>query len=188
MHGANIAIAHLQQEAVLVSKEHVDDIQQAGRPFVVTDPNPPITYMHIYTAISTLSIYPLRVQLMAPALMLVMAYLIEWYHLLPYRIPLLKGILPEIKGDARHLQPGIITNCTHLIASDTMASKPIAQGGLGYEGVMTTMQGMVSEILDWNRENETEEESRSEGITARTKKLYTTSMALADQLRQVITT
>ena len=66
------------------------------------------------------------------------------------------------------------------------ARKAIAQGGLGYEGVMTTMQGMVLEIVEWNREHEADGESNSAGVAAKKKKLYTTSVTLADQLRQAM--
>lgn len=66
------------------------------------------------------------------------------------------------------------------------ARKTIAQGGLGYEGVMTTMQGMILEILEWNREHEAGGESNSAGVAVKKKKLYTTSVTLADQLRRAM--
>ena len=149
VHGANVAIAHLHHEAALV----VEDAPQAGRPFVVTDPNPPISYRDLYNAISTLSVHPFRTITLPPVLIVLLSYAVEWYHLLPYRIPRLRGILPEIKGDLRHLQPGIISICTHLVGSDADTRKPVDEGGLGYRGVITTMEGMVLEILEWNREH-----------------------------------
>ncbi|KAI9685812.1 MAG: hypothetical protein M1820_010726, partial [Bogoriella megaspora] len=180
-HGANVAIAHLQHEAVLLSNDHVENIVQAGRPFVVTDPNPPIAFSDLYNAISTLCIHPFRTLVLPPAPLLVFSHIVEWYNELPYRLPLLARFIPQITGDARHLQPGLFSICTHLIASDAEARKAVAQGGLGYEGVMTTMQGMVLEILEWNREHEAHQESDGAASVAK-KKLYTTSVMLADQL------
>ncbi|OIW26891.1 NAD(P)-binding protein [Coniochaeta ligniaria NRRL 30616] len=178
VHGANVAIAHLHHEAVLLNK----DAPQAGRPFVVTDPNPPISYIDLYAAISTLSVHPFRTVTIPPILIVLLSYAVEWYHLLPYRVPFLKEILPEIRGDLRHLQPGIISICTHLIGSDADARQAVGKGlyRLGYSGVVTTLEEMVLEILEWNREHEAED-----GVV-REKKLYTTSTSLAEQLRQVL--
>jgi len=186
VHGANVAIAHLHHEAALLSKAHVDEIPQAGRPFVVTDPNPPIAFSDLYRAISVLSIHPFRAICFPPVFMLVCSYVVEWYNLLPYRAPLLGKMLPEIKGDARYLQPGLFTICTHLIASDAAARRPLSQGGLGYEGIMTTMQGMVLEILEWNRENDAERSAFRAEMKSKKKKLYTTSVMVADQMRRAI--
>ena len=186
MHGANVAIAHLQHEAVLLSKDRVDEISQAGRPFVVTDPNPPISYNDLYSAISTLSIHDFRIIILPPMMLYLISYLVEFINLLPYRLPLLKKFIPQIKGEARALQPGIFSICTHLIASDKEARKSVATGGLGYEGVMTTMQGMVLEVLEWNREHESDNRSGDHLPQTKTKKLYTTSIALSEQLKQAV--
>lgn len=182
-----MAIAHLQHEVVLLSHDHVDNIPQAGRPFVITDPNPPISYGDLYTAISTLSMHSFRIFVLPPVLLLLISYIVEWYNLLPYRMPLLKRYLPAIKGEARYLQPGLFTICTHLVASDAEARKSIAQGGLGYEGLLTTMQGMALEILEWNREHEADGESvRNTRLAVKSRKLYTTSVTMSEQIRLMV--
>ncbi|KAK4224812.1 hypothetical protein QBC38DRAFT_285763 [Podospora fimiseda] len=178
VHGANVAIAHLHHEAVLVNK----NAPQSGRPFVVTDPNPPISYSDLYQTVSVLSIHRFRTITLPPVLILVLSHLVEWYILLPYRLPYLRGILPKTTGDLRHLQPGLFSICTHLTASDGDARKPVAEGGLGYHGVLTTMEGMVLELLEWNREHEGEESETG----GKEKKRYTTSISLAEQLRQIL--
>ena len=177
-HGANVAVAHLHHEAILASGK--SEIPQAGRPFVVTDPNPPVAYSDIYRAISTLSNHPFRYVKTPPVLMLLLSHLVEWYYLLPYRFPAMGRILPTITGDLRQLQPGLFSICTHLVGADEDARKPIEQGGLGYEGVLTTIQGMILEILEWNREHE------CDGTRTQPKKLYTRSISLADQLKHVL--
>lgn len=173
VHGANVAVAHLHHEAALVA----EDAPQAGRPFVVTDPNPPISYRDLYEAISTLSAHPFHTLVLPPVLLLLLSYAVEWYVLLPYRVPILRRLLPEIRGDAKHLQPGLFSICTHLIGSDEDARRPVDKGGLGYDGVMTTLEGMVSEVLEWNREH-----AGGNGAV-KEKKMYTTSISLAEQLR-----
>ncbi|KAI9150816.1 cholesterol dehydrogenase [Paramyrothecium foliicola] len=176
VHGANVAVAHLHHEAALVAGGH--KAPQAGRAYVVTDPNPPISYGDLYTAISTLSVHPFELKIIPPVLILGLSYIIEWYCLLPFRWPALGKFLPKLKGDVRQLQPAMFSICTHLIGSDEHARKAIDKGGLGYKGVLTTMQGMVLEILEWNREH-----PDASGGTAR--KQYTNSISLAEQLRQV---
>ena len=176
VHGANVAVAHLHHEAALTN----EDAPQAGRPFVVTDPNPPISYSDLYRAISTLSVHPFRTITLPPVLIVILSHLTEWYYLLPYRVPLLRRLLPELRGELKHLQPGIISICTHLIASDADARSPVDKGGLGYHGVLTTLEGMVLEILEWNREHESVDGGALE------RRLYTTSITLGQQLRKVL--
>lgn len=186
MHGANVAVAHLHHEAVLHSKPKISEIPQAGRPFVVTDPNPPITYQDLYTAISTLSIHAFRTVEVPPVLILLLSYVIEQLNVLPRRFPAVQSLFTGVKGEIRHLQPGLFTICTHLVASDAEAIKPVSEGGLGYEGVLTTMQGMALEILEWNREHGSEgryprnKEEKMAGSAE--KRVYTTSATFADQL------
>lgn len=176
-HGANVAVAHLQHEAALVRGP---DCPQAGRPFVVTDPNPPIRYADLYTAVATLSVHPFRAVVVAPVLALLLAHVIEWYCLLPHRLPRRLGRwVPPLRGDARHLKPGLFSICTHLIASNADIARPLADGGLGYRGLLTTLDGMTQEILEWNREH------ADAAASAAGRKSYTTSVSLADQIQRL---
>ncbi|OTA90886.1 hypothetical protein M434DRAFT_397658 [Hypoxylon sp. CO27-5] len=175
VHGANVAIAHLQHEAVLW-RPWSESARSAGRPFVVTDPNPPITYSDLYTAIETLSVHPFQTIKVPPVVMLLLAHAVEIYGDLPYKYPLLRKVLPELKGDIRHLKPGIFSICTHLVAFNDEAGKPVSQGGLGYTGVLTTLEGMTLEILEWNREHVNDTKNR---------KTYTTSISLAEQIQKL---
>ncbi|EMR67828.1 putative 3-beta hydroxysteroid dehydrogenase isomerase protein [Eutypa lata UCREL1] len=87
-----------------------------------------------------------------------------------------RKILPEPMGDIRHLKPGIFSITTHLVASDAEARKPVSEGGLGYIGVVTTLEGMALEVLEWNEEHVAD---------AKTRKAYTTSISLADQIKKL---
>lgn len=174
VHGANVAIAHLHHEAALTRR----NAPQAGKPFCVTDPNPPITYSDLYMTIKTLSNHPFVEVHIPPVIMLVLSYCLEWYSLLPFWLPLLKKLLPPLKGDIRYLKPGLFSICTHLVASNVEASKPLEDGGLGYQGVMTTLEGMSFEVLEWNREHASLE-NRFE------RKVYTTSVSAAEKLQEL---
>ncbi len=73
VHAANVAIAHLDHEVVLLNK----DPPQAGRPFVVTDPNPFISYSDLCSAIFTLSVHPFRTITIPRILLVVLSYAVE---------------------------------------------------------------------------------------------------------------
>lgn len=175
MHGANVAVAHLHHEAVLLEKK----APQAGRPFVVTDPNPPITYGDLYLAIGTLSVHKFFLLVLPPVSLLLVSHIIEWYSLLPYRLSFLRWILPELRGEVSYLKPGLFSITTHLVGSNAESSKPVEEGGLGYSGVITTIEGMALEVLEWNREHATS----SSGMK---RKMYTTSVSAADNIRDLI--
>ena len=154
-HGINCAIAHLQFEAILAEGPSAASLPQAGRPFVVADANPPVYYADIYKVIDTLNTTsPFRLLVLPPVPLLLLAYAVEFYNLLPARIPLLRKILPKLPGDVGYLEPGLFSICTHLVADIDEACKPVERGGLGYRGVVTTLEGMCQELHDWNREQE----------------------------------
>ncbi|KAI0517882.1 hypothetical protein F5B22DRAFT_602841 [Xylaria bambusicola] len=181
VHGANVAIAHLHHEAALLQPSASS---HSGRPFVVTDPNPPISYADLYSAIRVLSCHSFTTLSLPPVLMLVLSHMVEFYMdlpFLPFPFSVLGKLLPPLQGDVRHLKPGLFSICTHLIASNSDVSKPLAEGGLGYEGVMTTLEGMVLEVLEWNREHD----HLGEGERKKTRKAYTTSVSLAETIRKL---
>ncbi len=179
VHGANVAIAHLHHEAALLQPSAST---HSGRPFVVTDPNPPISYGDLYLAIKVLSRHSFTTLSLPPVLMLLISHVIELYSelpFLPFPFSVLGKLLPPLQGDVRHLKPGLFSITTHLIASNSEASKPVSEGGLGYQGVLTTLEGMVLEVLEWNREHEHLGEGK------KTRKAYTTSVSLAETIREL---
>ena len=99
------------------------------------------------------------------------------------------------------LQPGLWSICTHLIADYRTldAGKSVAEGGLGYRGVLTTRKGLVGVMVEWNREiarseaggkdefegfGKQEGEKNEKGLLVRAKKVYVTPNMFAEQLRQ----
>ncbi|GAP85054.2 putative cholesterol dehydrogenase [Rosellinia necatrix] len=180
VHGANVAIAHLHHEAALLQPSAS---AQSGRPFVVTDPNPPISYGDLYLAIKVLSRHPFTTVSVPPVLILLLSHAVEMYSelpFLPFPFSTLGRLLPPLQGDVRHLKPGIFSITTHLVATNSEASKPVSEGGLGYEGVITTLEGMALEVLEWNREHEHLDEGKG-----KTRKAYTTSISLAEKIQKL---
>ncbi|KAK4174198.1 hypothetical protein QBC36DRAFT_243879 [Triangularia setosa] len=169
VHGINVAIAHLHYEAVLAANPKAP---QAGRPFIITDPNPPISYLDMYQAIEALSATPFRLIRLPPILMWFLSYIVEWYSLLPVKYPFLRRILPELKGDLKHMKPGLFSVTTHMVATNENASRSVDEGGLGYTGILTTLEGMVQEIVDWNIEHKGEKQAKK----------FQTSISYADEI------
>lgn len=126
--------------------------------------------------------------------MLVLAYIVEFYNLLPARIPLLAKVLPKLPGDVSYLEPGLFSICTHLFGSIKEASKSVNDGGLGYQGIVTTLEGMCQELLDWNREQEQHRREASRpaeingsGLSNEKKhstKYFRHSVGLAEEIRK----
>ncbi|KAK0632487.1 hypothetical protein B0T14DRAFT_34574 [Immersiella caudata] len=174
VHGANAAIAHLDFEAILTSPASSKSAQ-AGRPFVVTDPNPPITYGDLYFLIKTLAVTPFRTISLPPVPMVLLSYLVEGYSLLRLKWPAVCWILPAISGDVKHLKPALFTICTHLIASNDTASQPVKSGGLGFSGVFTTLEGMTQEVVEWNRVHQA---AGTKDVT------YQSSVSLAEEIQK----
>ncbi|CAK7274907.1 hypothetical protein SEPCBS119000_006413 [Sporothrix epigloea] len=176
VHGMNCSAAHLHFEAVLADPRS-STTPQAGRPFVVTDPNPPIQFCDLWFAVEKLGVTPFRTMPLVPVQMLLLSYAIEAYINLPLRLPLLKNILPPITGDLKHLQPALFSIVTHLYATNVPIGKSVKEGGLGYRGLVTTMDGVAQELLDWNLEHK--------GVDNSAWTKYRSSVSMAAELEQI---
>ncbi|KIH94059.1 hypothetical protein SPBR_05867 [Sporothrix brasiliensis 5110] len=176
LHGMNCAVAHLNFEAVLADPRS-STMPQAGRPFSVTDPNGPIQFQDLWFAIEKLSITPFRTIALLPVQMLLMSYAVEAYIKLPQRFPVLKTILPALTGDIKHLQPALFSVVTHLYATNDPVSKSVKEGGLGYRGLITTLDGVVQQLLDWNLEHK--------GVDRSAWVRYRSSVSMAEDLNKI---
>ncbi|KAK8026738.1 hypothetical protein PG991_003794 [Apiospora marii] len=154
VHASHVSIGHLLFEAALL--DHQNDKNEmpgcAGRPFVVTDPNPPPSFRDIYDVCETLAKTPCKVQVLQPAPLLLVAYAVELCDALGRRLPSLFGWLRP-RGEVALLMPATFSVSTHTPATDAAAQRPVAAGGLGYRGVYTTLEGVCQQVLDWNREH-----------------------------------
>ncbi|KAL2146862.1 hypothetical protein VTI28DRAFT_1965 [Corynascus sepedonium] len=158
----NVALAHLQFEAALARKggdggNNVESMPAcAGRTFNVTDPGPPITFSDVYAAAEQLSATPTRALPQQPVALLLVAHAIEAWCLLLTRLPFLTSLfgLREPAGPIHMLQPSVFSVSIHTVVDDSAARKSVAEGGIGYSGGCTTIEGVCQQILEWNREQE----------------------------------
>ncbi|KAK3694155.1 hypothetical protein B0T22DRAFT_372049 [Podospora appendiculata] len=176
VHGINAAVAHLQLEAVLAPPGSAS-APQAGRPFTITDPNPPIAYSDLYSLIGSLAVTPFRVILLQPVVMLLISYPVECYNLLLVKVPQLRRAFPPLMGEVKHLQPALFSICTHVVATAAAASRRVEDGGIGYTGLLTTLEGMVQEVVEWNHEHQIAHAAGAEVV-------YQSSVALADDIQK----
>lgn len=145
----NVSIAHLLYEQRLATTNKTNNIDIGGQSFVITDPNSPTTFSDVYLLLTTLSKTPTHFTIVPAIPLFLFSYLVEWYSLLQHRY---LSFLPPIRGSLVQLQPALFAvSNPHTIADDSRARLRTEQGGLGYRGVITTLDGMCKEVEEWNR-------------------------------------
>ncbi|KAK4105434.1 NAD(P)-binding protein [Parathielavia hyrcaniae] len=156
----NAALAHLQFEAALAPPRGSPGTRTtpacAGRTFNVTDVGPPPSFADVYRAAETLSATPVRVTPRSPLALFLLAHAIETWCVLLARLPFLTarlGWIREPSGPIHMLQPSVFSVSCHTLVDDGLARRSVAEGGLGYRGGCTTMEGICEQILEWNREH-----------------------------------
>ncbi|KAG5642648.1 hypothetical protein DXG03_002387 [Asterophora parasitica] len=174
----NCALAHLCYEERLIalldsSSKKLPDI--GGQAFIIADPGPPPTYGDAYTALTTLSKGECTFPSLHPTPMLILATLIERYSLLQFFSSsgawgslgkVVGSFLPPVTGDLVNLQPSLFAlTSVHLVMDDSRARKSPQEGGLGYVGKWTTLQGIVKTVDEHRKELslDREREGRGEG-------------------------
>ncbi|KAI1134455.1 NAD(P)-binding protein [Hypoxylon sp. FL0543] len=150
----HVSLAHLLFEAALLRDEGGEMPRCAGRPFVVTDAGPPPTFGDVYGLLRVAAeTPPIRVVYLQPAVMLVLAHVVEWFDVAS-RMPVLRWIVPRPRGDLAILQPAVFSAGTHYLASDAAARKSVDEGGIGYRPIHNTMEGICQQVLEWNIEHQ----------------------------------
>lgn len=145
----NCAVAHLNYEQRLIelasrnSSKKCPDI--GGQAFTIADPGPTPTYGDVYDALTTLTDGECHFPNMSPTAMLLLAHLVELYYLSRYFLPAWAAwLLPPINGDLINLQPSLFAlTSVHLLFDDARARLGPEEGGLGYRGAWTTLEGVV---------------------------------------------
>lgn len=90
-----------------------------------------------------------------PLPLYLIAHLIESWSLLLARAPFLTRLgLREPRGAVRDLQPSIFTPAAFIMVVDEEARKSVEDGGIGYKGLFTTLEGVCEQIWRWNQEQE----------------------------------
>ncbi|KAL9090711.1 MAG: hypothetical protein Q9165_005199 [Trypethelium subeluteriae] len=152
---ANISLSHLLYEAALASPPPPSPTSHppSGRAFAITDPNPPPTFNSLYHLLEVLR--GCQTTHLPPVLMLLLAHAIEAYILTLHAVPSLTQVLGlrEPTGLIALVQPATMnSSCIHQFASGAQAEQPVEQGGLGYRGVCTTLEGMCMQVREFELE------------------------------------
>jgi nucleoside-diphosphate-sugar epimerase len=141
----NTALAHLLYEQRLIAlsapspPKSLPDI--SGQAFNICDPGPTPTNGDVFTTLTTLTSGECHFTLLSPTFMHLLAHIVEFYYTLPsFFFTVLR--FPRIKGNIINLQPALY-NLTqvHLIFDDSRARLSPEEGGLGYSGAWTTLEG-----------------------------------------------
>jgi hypothetical protein len=76
--------------------------------------------------------------------------------------------LPILPPDIAQLQPTLFSISTcHVVADDGEARKSVEEGGIGYRGICTTLEGMCMQAREWNMQHAEilgEEREKQKGI------------------------
>ncbi|KAL7629672.1 hypothetical protein AAE478_001195 [Parahypoxylon ruwenzoriense] len=160
VHAGHVSLAHLQFEAALLRTDETGALPKcAGRAFTVTDAGPPPMFEDFYNLLrATVVTPPIKVVYLQPAVMLVLAHIVEWFDLAS-RLPVVGWFVPRPRGDLAILQPAVFSAGTHYLASDAAAQRSVEDGGIGYRPLVTTMEGMCQQVLDWNIEHQKDSNS-----------------------------
>ena len=151
----NVSIAHLLYEQRLLEQSQPTSTlpNTGGQSFVVTDPNPAISFGDIYLLLSTLAKTPVSFPSVQPVPLFLFSYLVEAYAYIQFRY--LSWLLPKVTGDLAQLQPALFAiSDVFCFADDSRAKLAPEFGGLGYSPPITTLQGMCKQVLDWNQKAE----------------------------------
>ncbi|KID76929.1 Short-chain dehydrogenase/reductase family 42E member 1 [Metarhizium brunneum] len=144
----NVSLAHLLLQEALVGDAGA---AVSGRPFTVTDEGPPMRFDDLYLLLDELSVTGLQVDYPPPAVLLLVAFAIEAYCVLLKKMPALGRLgLREPAEPMCLFQPGIVDSAVTQIADDGDARRPVGEGGLGYEGVCSTAEGLCVLVGEWN--------------------------------------
>jgi len=145
----NCAYAHLCYERRLIdlAQRSCKNPDIGGQSFVIADPGPPMTLGDAYTILETLTDGQTHFTRVSATAMLILSHLVEFYYItrevFGAKIPLLRKVMPPISGDIINLQPSLFSLMqVHLVFDDSRARLSPEKGGLGYQGVWTTVQGL----------------------------------------------
>jgi hypothetical protein len=169
----NTSLAHLLYEQRLVELNRSHDSTKlpdiGGQAFMISDPNPPVSYGDIYEALTTLSKGSCTFPKFPPVGMLLFAHAVETYYLLHFHLTsiafrklgaLFALILPPVGGDIVNLQPSLFPlTSVHLLIDDSRARLPAKDGGLEYKAPFTTLQG-ICKVVHEHEQNQGHVERR----------------------------
>ena len=155
----NCSLAHLCYEQRLVESGcGGGNPDVGGRSFIVTDAGPPISYGDCYRTIEVLAQGDVKFQVLSPSLMLLLAHIVQAYYLTTYFLSqspntflrAVGALLPKLPFPTVNLQPSLWNLASvHLIFDSSNARARPEAGGLGYEPLWTSLEGICQLVLDF---------------------------------------
>lgn len=155
----NCSLAHLCYEQRLVELGcGGGNPDVGGRSFIVTDDGPPISYGDCYRAVEVLAGGNVRFQMLSPSMMLLLAHVIQMYYLTTHFLSQSCNVLLRVLGAFLPRLPNLIINVqpplwnltsVHLIFDSSNARARPEAGGLGYEPLGTSLEGICQLMLDY---------------------------------------
>jgi len=155
----NCSLAHLCYEQRLLELENgARNPDIGGRSFVVTDAGPPIAYDDCHRVLETLAEGNLKVHLVSSSLMLLFAHIVRGYYLATYFLSNSPNIVFRTAGGFMPRLPSLIASfqpclwnvtSTHVIYDASNARARPEAGGLGYEPLWTSLEGLCQLVLDY---------------------------------------
>lgn len=141
-----------------------------GQAFCIADPGPTQTYGDIYTVLETLTDGVCHFPYLSPTPMLLLAYVIEFYYVARHRLVQagwrIAKVLPAVEGDIINLQPSLFAlTQVHLVLDDSRARLSPEEGGLGYQGVWTSLEGAYKTCVEYKAGVGLSGKSASSGIS-----------------------
>ncbi|CCM04005.1 uncharacterized protein FIBRA_06162 [Fibroporia radiculosa] len=159
IYAENCSLAHLCYEARLIElQQGSKNPDIGGQAFCVADAGPPPLYGEVYDAVTQVSKGQTEFMYLSFTAMLALAQLVEWYYLARYfllqsRFAFLGRIMPPVTGDIVFLQPSMwALTGIHLWFNDSRARLAPEKGGLGYNGDITTMEGVCKSVIEHQRD------------------------------------
>ncbi|KIK18796.1 hypothetical protein PISMIDRAFT_108745 [Pisolithus microcarpus 441] len=170
----NCALSHLCYEQRLLELQRGEpnpDI--GGQAFTVTDAGPPCIFADAQLALSTLD-SEYKFPNCSFTLMLFIAHIIEALYVSKALLSTSTSIfgraiarmIPTISGDLINLQPSMFALvAVHTIFVDTRARLSPSEGGLGYKGPYSTLQGICKTVdTHFKARKVNEERSQAAGV------------------------
>lgn len=159
--GWNVSLAHLDLEAALLGRGTTATSPTglpkcSGRPFVITDNGPAPQWTDCHRAVALLRVPPSRGVEVSPLPVYLLSFVLEWWCLLLAWFPVLTRApfhWGEPVGEWSVVRPNVFTNIhACMFCVDTAARRSVEDGGIGYRGGNTTLEGVCELIRNWNEE------------------------------------
>lgn len=155
----NCSLAHLCYEQRLIQLANGSSNPDiGGRSFIVTDAGPPIACGDCHRILEALAEDNLKIQLLSPSLILLIAHIVQGYYLSTYFLShspnvflrTAGALLPKLPSLFAKFQPSLwnVSNVHSILDSSNARARPEA-GGLGYEPFCTSLEGLCQLVLDY---------------------------------------